>query len=138
MRLKEASEIVLKSPLGKELSESHLVQLMLAGTIASFTPGSMIFRRGEQSDGTFCIVIGGEVALVDDKTGDSLRRFDAGTLLGEVALLNPDAKRTATVCAVDEVEVIQWRRDELAADLFAALEPALESSAWPRIANDLT
>ncbi|HTQ34377.1 MAG TPA: cyclic nucleotide-binding domain-containing protein, partial [Stellaceae bacterium] len=66
-----------------------------------------VIREGEAGD-RLCILYSGSVVVT--KGGHELARLAAGDFFGEMALFD-DEPRSATVTAVDDVEVLELERD---------------------------
>ncbi|MBI4371102.1 MAG: cyclic nucleotide-binding domain-containing protein [Elusimicrobia bacterium] len=67
----------------------------------SFPPGSAVIREGERGDRLFLITAGQAEVRIETASGPTaVARLAAGALFGELALLSPDKKRTATVVAL--------------------------------------
>ena len=74
----------------------------------TFSPGSVLLSQGEQGLGLFMLTKGTvRITRVDGPDGEEqvLGTAGAGDVIGEMALLD-DMPRSATVTAVDEVEVL--------------------------------
>jgi serine phosphatase RsbU (regulator of sigma subunit) len=74
--------------------------------------GEVLMQEGESLDNLY-LVIQGEVEIIKARGTPDERRLGvrgAGNLLGEMSLLNPDHKHTATVCALSDVETLRMSR----------------------------
>jgi len=78
----------------------------------SYSFGSSIVREGEPADAFYVIASGRARVLKAGERGEevSLGALGPGEGFGEMGLLNPDAKRTATVRASGDVEVLRLDR----------------------------
>jgi MFS family permease len=104
-------ELLRKVPLFSPLAPSLLEQIAHKLEPVSAPAGQAIVTEGETSD-LFYIIESGEVEVTHD--GRLLRRETAGDVFGEIGLLR-DVPRTATVTAVDDVELLTLSRDEFLA-----------------------
>lgn len=97
--------------------------------------GATIFRKDTASDQTFMLLVSGAVQI--EGTGETLRvdQGAGGLVLGEVGVLNPQARRTVTVLALEDCELLAWKFGELPGDLQTALTAVLEEIAFGRITN---
>jgi CRP-like cAMP-binding protein len=73
----------------------------------TYLAGELIIREGERGD-RLCIIHSGNVVVT--KGAHELARLAAGDFFGEMALFD-DEPRSATVTAVDDVEVLALERD---------------------------
>jgi CRP-like cAMP-binding protein len=90
-----------------ETSFDDLVAVDHALVSRSYLPDEAIIREGEAGD-RLCIIFSGSVAVT--KGGHELARLAAGDFFGEMALFD-DEPRSATVTAIDDVEVLELERD---------------------------
>jgi CRP-like cAMP-binding protein len=99
-------EFFARSPLLARIEHADLRDLVRKAEQRNFTPGQMLFQRGDPGDGVFAIVSGhvkvylegadgGEVIVATRTTGD---------VIGELSLLDHH-KRSASAAAVDHVMV---------------------------------
>ncbi len=72
--------------------------------------GSTLFEEGDPADGVVAI-LEGSVDVV--KQGRILATLGPGSVLGELSLFVPSAKRTATARANSDVRVITWSADDV-------------------------
>ncbi|MFN2320299.1 MAG: MFS transporter [Dermatophilaceae bacterium] len=97
-------EVSLFRPLPPLLLEQIARKLEPVSAVA----GETIVTVGETSD-RFYVIESGEVEVTQE--GRVLRRETAGDVFGEIGLLR-DVPRTATVTAVDDVELLTLTREE--------------------------
>ncbi len=101
--------------------------------LATLPAGAILFREGDRGD-TVCLVLDGQVEIIKAiDTGEErlIRLQGPGALLGEMALLDPDGLRTATVRALTDLrlavmaqadfDTLMARRPSLALDLVRTL-----------------
>ncbi|KRX28207.1 cGMP-dependent protein kinase egl-4 [Trichinella nelsoni] len=100
-------------PLFKNLSEDRISKLADSMDLDYFTEGTYIIREGEKGD-LFYIITSGTVRvtqLIDGKDEpQEIRKLQKGDFFGEKALLG-DEVRTASIIAVDSVEVLTLDRE---------------------------
>lgn len=95
-----------RSPLLARIEDTDLRALVRKAEQRAFSPGQMLFQRGDPGDGVFAIVSGhvkvylegsdgGEVVVATRTTGD---------VIGELSLLDHH-KRSASAAAIDNVKV---------------------------------
>ncbi|HEU0217431.1 MAG TPA: cyclic nucleotide-binding domain-containing protein [Stellaceae bacterium] len=90
-----------------ETSFDDLVAVDHALVSRAYLPGEPIIREGEAGD-RLCIIYSGKVAVT--KAGHVLAELTAGDFFGEMALFDA-GPRSATVTALDDVEVLVLERD---------------------------
>lgn len=96
------------------LGEDDRRAVLAAAVRRRFKKGEVVFHEGEPGD-TFHHIAKGRVAIrISTPTGDvaTLRVLGPGDLFGEQCLLDDDARRTATVVALEPVETLALTRDE--------------------------
>ena len=72
--------------------------------------GEVIFEEGDPADGVAAI-LEGTVEII--KRGRSLATLGPGSVLGELAVFMPPARRSATARASSPVRMIRWRADDV-------------------------
>ncbi len=72
-------------------------------SIEEYQPGEVIIAQGDSADRAYFIQRG-EVEVV--REGRQVAKMGPGDYFGEMALLRPDARRTATVAALTQVELM--------------------------------
>ena len=103
--------------------------------------GTQLFTEGEHEPDFGYVLLSGQVQVEKSYTSDSMTTAPA--LLGEIKQFNPTSERTATVRASGDLDVLQFRWDELNAAINATLkEPeqkilrkALLDYAWKHVLN---
>jgi NADH dehydrogenase len=92
--------VQIKTGRSQTLSEEH------------FGPGEIVFRQGDHGDRVYVVVHGElEVLRQEDGHEELIAKLHAGEVFGEMALLT-DAPRSASIRAVDEVDVLSVYRDD--------------------------
>ncbi|MCP4417956.1 MAG: cyclic nucleotide-binding domain-containing protein [Chloroflexi bacterium] len=91
-----------------DLDTGKLHQLQSQLIWHHFSNGDVLFRQGDEADGMYIVVNGRLRATIDSAAVDTVvvNEITAGETVGEFALLT-DEKRTATVFAVRETNVVQ-------------------------------
>jgi CRP/FNR family cyclic AMP-dependent transcriptional regulator len=103
-------------PLLSDLEPQHVRQLLAIARRRTFEKGEVVFHRGDPADSLHLIARGRFGARVTTLQGDSvlLEVLGPGQAFGELALLLPDAQRTATVSALEDGETHSVFRDDFA------------------------
>jgi MFS family permease len=94
-------------PIFAPLSAYQLEQLALNAALTRVVVDEEIVAEGESGD-TAYVVSSGRVRI--EKSGEPIAEAGPGDYFGEIALLR-DVPRTATVTALETVEVYEFRRD---------------------------
>ncbi|HEY9152073.1 MAG TPA: SpoIIE family protein phosphatase, partial [Anaerolineales bacterium] len=91
----------LKIPLFQDVPSSELFQMVNELPIETYAPGKYIFREGDSGEDLYVVMDGAlEVLLGADSSDELLLRIcGPGEYIGEMSLILPDGKRTATVRA---------------------------------------
>ncbi len=99
--------LVRQSTLFQGFTEAELDVLVAHSQLKKLPRGKIMYRKGETSDGTFCLIINGSVDIVA-KDGHVVAQSGAGDVIGELALSNPYQMRTVSVITKDAVELLEW------------------------------
>jgi CRP-like cAMP-binding protein len=101
-------------PLLADLPAEDVRQLLSIARRRSFDKGEVVFHRDDPADSLHLIVRGRFGARVTTPLGDSvlLDVLGPGQSFGELALLLPDARRSATVAALEHGETRSVFRDD--------------------------
>jgi CRP-like cAMP-binding protein/Fe-S-cluster-containing hydrogenase component 2 len=101
-----------KVPLFSTLDDSTLEKLEVGVKLKSYKPGDIIFNEGDQGDSLYVIRTG--FVKITKKHMDKeqiIAYLSQGNYFGEMALLE-DEKRTASVSAFTNVEVLQVLKED--------------------------
>jgi CRP-like cAMP-binding protein len=103
-------------PLLSDLEPEHVRELLSIARRRIFAKGEVVFHRNDPADSLHLIARGRFGARVTTPTGDTvlLDVLGPGQAFGELALLLPDARRTATVSALEDGETRSIFRDDFA------------------------
>jgi CPA1 family monovalent cation:H+ antiporter len=121
-------------PLFAGCSARELRRIDRLGTSVTVEGGRVLFQRGEI--GRQCFVLLDGRAAVD--TVDGPAAVGRGAVIGELALLVPNGRNTATVTATTELEALVFTRTEfrqLMASLPTVAHRILREAAGRLIAN---
>jgi CRP-like cAMP-binding protein len=99
-----------------------------------FRDGQKILTAGEDGDGAIVIISGRAVVLADPELGGEVEDVEAGSMLGEAAMLT-EHTFGMTVAAVGDVRAVQLTREALYAHLQD--DPELADRLRERLANRL-
>lgn len=119
----------------KELPSEAMDTLIFAGKRKTFRAGEVIFTEG--SPGDVCYFIAqGQVSIIQE--AKKVKELGAGDTIGEIALLRPGMRRTATVTADSDLLCMELNSDDFWA-LMAARLPLgaeIERLALRRLKED--
>ena len=106
----------MESPLLAGLSAEDVRQLFAIARRRTFDKGEVVFHRDDPADSLHLIVRGRFGARVLTPLGDNvlLDVLGPGEAFGELALLLPGARRSATVSALEDGETRSVFRDDFA------------------------
>ena len=97
------------------LSADERSQVLAGGRARRFAAREVLFHEGDPGD-TFHLLMAGRVAVrVHTPMGDvaTLAVLGAGDVVGELAVLNPTGRRTATVVALERTETLAFQHEVL-------------------------
>jgi CRP-like cAMP-binding protein len=103
-------------PLLSDLEPEDVRQLLAIARRRTFGKGEIVFHRDDPADSLHLIARGRFAARVATPQGDSvlLEVLGPGQAFGELALLLPGARRSATVSALEDAETRSVFRDDFA------------------------
>ena len=103
-------------PLLADLPAEDVRELLSIARRRTFEKGEVVFHRDDPADSLHLIVRGRFAARVTTPLGDSvlLEVLGSGQTFGELALLLPDARRSASVSALEDGETRSVFRDDFA------------------------
>ena len=105
---------MLEIDLFRDLPEPELRRLVAIGKRRRFARGEVVFHRHDPADTLHLIVQGRFVARVETSVGDTVTvsMHGPGEAFGELALLELEQLRAATVSAVEAGETYSVHRDD--------------------------
>jgi CRP/FNR family transcriptional regulator, cyclic AMP receptor protein len=95
------TELLRSVPLFRDLEKRELETLARSFKDRTFSPGQTIAQEGTGGVGFFVIESGEATVSV---AGDEKRKLGPGDYFGEIALIDADALRTATITADGELK----------------------------------
>lgn len=111
---KKDSTVFLKIPLFRELPKLDLYQLVNELPIETFEEGQYIFHEGEPGNSLYVVVKGELQIVLAAGTEDEmfLRACGPGEYVGEMSLIMPKGRRTASVRATKTTQLWVMTRDK--------------------------
>jgi CRP/FNR family cyclic AMP-dependent transcriptional regulator len=97
-------EMLKTAPLFSGLSRKQLKSLAATAKSLSFSEGDEIIEEGEERSIGFYVLGSGTADVTKD--GATVATYGPGDYFGEIALLTDEHKRTATVTATSDAEVL--------------------------------
>ena len=93
--------VFLKIPLFRDVPSSELFQMVNELPVETYEAGTYIFREGEAGENLYVVMDGMLEVLLGADSPDELllRAYGPGEYIGEMSLILPEGKRTATVRA---------------------------------------
>lgn len=107
MNVNEAMTILKESKIFADLDESTLDTLVFLSYSKQFAEGETIYTKGELSNDRFGMIVSGGVNIVK-QDGEIFKVVGTGEVIGEIALSDPNHKRTMTVTAAGPTEILEW------------------------------
>jgi CRP-like cAMP-binding protein len=106
---------IIDFPLLAGLDDAERTRLLAAGEPRRFRRHEVVFHEGDPGDCLHLIMSGRLAVRVTTPLGDvaTLSLLGAGESFGELALLDSDARRTATVIAVEPSRTLALHRSVL-------------------------
>lgn len=103
-------------PIFKGVPDAEMQRVLSIARRRTFARGEVVFHHDDPADTVHLIVTGRFAVRVRTPVGDTaiLTVLGPGELFGEVALLGPDQRRSATVEALEAAETRSIFRDDFA------------------------
>ena len=79
-------------------------RLMASGSLQEYLPGNQITRQGDADNDMYFIVSGSVSVMINDR---DIATRSAGAHVGEMALLDPTARRSATIISLEPTVVLK-------------------------------
>ncbi len=140
------TSVLRRVPLFAGLSPKHLESILAVSQTQVFPKETLLFRQGDRGESLFLVLSGRvkAVLLAEDGRELILAVFGPGEIFGEMALFDPDERRTATVVTVETTSLLTLSGKEfmamladhaaIAQSLLCTLTQRLKESS-SRIAN---
>jgi CRP-like cAMP-binding protein len=107
MDMNHAMTVIKKSKVFHELDDSLLDTLMFLSYTKQFSEGETIYTKDEPSNDRFCLIVSGSVNIIT-KDESVFKVVGSGEVIGEIALSDPNHRRTVTVAAAEPTEILEW------------------------------
>jgi CRP-like cAMP-binding protein len=100
--------VLKENELFQDLDEAILDSLIAHADAKLLAKDEVLYRRGEASNDTFCIVIFGSVKIVGEQ-GQVLATMQRGKVMGEIGIMGLQKRRSADVIALEPTSILEWR-----------------------------
>ena len=117
-------KVLRENELFRDLDDILLETLITHADAKLLAEGDMLYRQGEASNDTFCIIIFGSVKIVSEN-GQILAVMKRGRVMGEIGIMGMQHKRSADVVALEPTSILEWRFGDIkdkAPDLIKKLQ----------------
>lgn len=113
------------------LDDGQMGVLIMRANSRDFSAGETVYERGDDSGGTFALIVSGKVSVVA-QNGFVLNELRAGEIMGEVGVISPQDKRTVTINAIEPTEILEWHIKDVE-EGSPELIKRLKELAWKRM-----
>ena len=100
-------KVLRENELFQDLDDTILDRLVTHANAKLLAKDEVLYRRGETSNDTFCIIIFGSVKIVGD-SGHVLAVMDRGNVMGEIGIMGLQKRRSADVVALEPTSILEW------------------------------
>lgn len=107
MNTAQAMSVLKNSSVFGGLDDAMLDTLVFLSYTKQFAAGEVIYTKGEPSNDRFGLILAGQINLIT-KQGTVFKSVSVGHVIGEIALSDPNHKRTMTVTAAEPTEILEW------------------------------
>lgn len=112
MALEQNIELLGQVPIFEGLTQEQLAAIAGKGKKTYFAEGAVILRAGEKSDTAYLILTGSAATEPEAESGLKPDNLEAGTLLGEIAML-VESTQNLTIKAKVRVRALAIERSQL-------------------------
>ncbi len=107
MDITQKMAVLKESIVFHELEDSLLDTLIFFSDTKNFSEGEAVYKKGEPSNDKFCLILSGSVNIIA-ADGNIFKVVGSGEVIGEIALSDPNHKRTVTVTTAEPTEILEW------------------------------
>lgn len=133
METTQIMTILKNSAVFGHLEDSMLDTLVFLGYPKRLAAGEAIYHKGEPSNERFGIVLSGRIQALK-KEDAFFKELGVGEVIGEIALSEPHHKRTMTLQAVVDAEVLEWDVNHVKQQIPSVWKKLLKL-AWEHLAE---
>lgn len=111
-----AAEVLKKTFLFKDMGAAELKKLAAIAKQDQISQGTQLFSEGEHGDALFVIVMGSVKVVKRDKNNEEeVATLGTGSYFGEMALLDDNHERSATIVAKEPTHLLTFARADIKA-----------------------
>jgi len=136
MEYSELKRILAECADLRGLDENASAALFWRGEECDLSEGEVIYVEGEKLDGTFCLLLSGDVII--EKAGEIIGGIWEPQIFGEMAYFTRQQTRTATVrVGSPQAVIVKFRLSpaELSSECFSRLRRYLGLHTWDRFVS---
>ena len=100
-------KVLRSNELFQDLDDTTLEILVTHANVKLLSENEMLYRKGEVSNDTFCIIILGSIKIVGEN-GQILSVMKSGEVIGEIGIVGLQNKRSADVIALEPTSILEW------------------------------
>jgi CRP/FNR family cyclic AMP-dependent transcriptional regulator len=100
------ANLVKGCPLFHEIYDNEVEAVLNDCLVASYSPGDVIIKQGEEGT-DICVILAGKADISVDKDGNGqfIATIGKGDIFGEMVLIN-ETKRTANITCTEKCDVL--------------------------------
>lgn len=101
-------KVLRENELFEDLDDPLLGTLITYANAKLLSKDEILYKKGEEANDTFCIIIFGSVKIVGN-VGQELAVLKRGKVMGEIGVMGMQHKRSADVIALEPTSILEWR-----------------------------
>ena len=107
MEMDQIRKALTQNSLFEGFDEVQLGILVKNAQVRHFAEDTTIYEKGEEASGTFSLMVSGKANIVSD-SGKILQTFGPNEIIGEIGTISPQHRRTITLTAKTNVDLLEW------------------------------
>ena len=124
-------KVMRQNDLFSDVDDLRLDYLIGNAQTKLLNAGDFLYRKGAESDDTFCIIIFGKMKIIG-ANGQELAIVKSSEILGEIGIIGIYNKRTADVIAIEATSILEWTFGDIK-DKAPYLLPKLKQAALKKL-----
>jgi len=133
MNMNQTMTVLKNNKVFSDLDHALLDTLIFLAYPKQFFEGEVIYMKGEDSNDRFCLIVSGSVHI-NTRDGRVFKVVGSGEVIGEIALSDPNHKRTVTVTAAEPTEILEWDVNHIKKEI-PGIWKRLVKLAWEHISE---
>jgi CRP-like cAMP-binding protein len=126
-------KVLRENELFEDLDDKILGTLITYANAKLLSKDEILYRKGEEANDTFCIIIFGSVKIVGD-AGQELAVLKRGKVMGEIGVMGMQHRRSADVVALEPTSILEWTFNDVK-DKAPSLMKKLQKLALANLRN---